>query len=371
MQSGVVHLTGETDSMEASNKAEELSRNLNGVRYVNNDIQVHAEVTHRFREAFSTAWEKVQRAAVYFPLFLLSLLIFALFWWLSRLIVNSSFLGGDPSDRSIYQNLVRQIIALVIFIGGLLFVFELFEITTIAGAVLGGAGILGLMFGFAFRDIVENYLASVMLGLQHPFKKNDLIQVGEHKGRVIRMTFRETVLMTLDGNHVRIPNATVFKQPNYNFTSNPKRRFHFSIGIGMNEDLIDVYRIGKEALLGTNGVQENPEPDIVIDHIGDSSVQVEFHGWVDQEQNEWTNVRSEAIRRTKLKLDAAGIEMPEPAYRVRTGPDTDDGRTEQERREQAERELQEPGLEVEADTEIDQQIDKERQDSEEQDLLDE
>lgn len=262
--------------------------------------------------------------------------------------------------------------ALVVFIGGLLFVFELFEVTTIAGAVLGGAGILGLMFGFAFRDIVENYLASIMLGIQHPFKKNDLIQVGEHQGKVVRMTFRDTVLMTLDGNHVRIPNATIFKQANYNYTSNPKRRFQFSIGIGVDEDLIDVYRIGKEALLGTNGVQEEPEPEILIEGIGDSSVPVEFQGWVDQDRNEWAKVRSEAIRRTKLMLDAEGVEMPEPSYRVHTGAEGEDRESsEDERREQAREQLQEPGLEVKADTEIDKQISEERSESEEPDLLDE
>ena len=371
VQSGVVHLTGDTDSMEASNQAEELSRNLEGVRYVNNDIQVHPEVTHRFREAFNTAWEKAQTAAIYFPLFLLGLVIFALFFWIARLIINSSWVGGNPAERSIYQNIIRQMVAVVIFIAGLLFVFELFEITTVAGAVLGGAGILGLMFGFAFRDIVENYLASIMLGLQHPFKKNDLIQVGDHQGKVVRMTFRDTVLMTLDGNHVRIPNSTIFKEPNYNYTSNPKRRFQFTIGIGADEDLIDVYRVGREALQETNGVQDEPGPEIVIDRIGDSSVQVEFQGWVDQEQYEWTKVRSEAIRRTKLMLDAEGIEMPEPIYRVRSTRFLDDEQAEKERREKAKRELQEPGMEVKADMEIDQQINDERQESEEQDLLEE
>lgn len=84
---------------------------------------------------------------------------------------------------------------------------DLLEATALVGAVAGTAGLAGLALGFAFKDIVENYLAGLLLAFQRPFDKNDHVTVEDHAGKVVRLTPRETILMTMDGNHVRVPNA--------------------------------------------------------------------------------------------------------------------------------------------------------------------
>ncbi len=163
----------------------------------------------------------------------------------------------------------------------------------------------------------------------------------------------------------------VFKKPTYNYTRNPKRRFEFSIGVGGDEDLIEVHEIGLDTLRSTPGVLEKPTPEVHVDGIGDSAVNVSFSGWLDQREHDWRKVRGEAIRRVKSRLDAGGIDMPEPIYRIRTSRMDDEVSSDQERRERAEQQLDEPGLDVGADTEIDSQIEVEREESGEQDLLEE
>ncbi|MGA6927268.1 MAG: mechanosensitive ion channel family protein, partial [Desulfosarcina sp.] len=127
----------------------------------------------------------------------------------------------------------------------------------------------------------------------------------------------ELILMTLDGNHVRIPNATVFKSFVYNYNINPRRRFDFGVGIGVNEDLVDVQSHGCEALKKMKGVMDDPEPFMIVEELGDYSVLVRFFGWVDQRSVDFAKVRGEAIRRVKLAFDKAGVEMPEPAQTLR------------------------------------------------------
>src|SRR3546814_11391197 len=70
-----------------------------------------------------------------------------------------------------------------------------------------------------------------MLSRRQPFRANDHVVIEGHEGRVVRLTSRATILMTLEGNHLRIPNSTVFKAVILNYTRNPERRFDFELGI--------------------------------------------------------------------------------------------------------------------------------------------
>ena len=90
-------------------------------------------------------------------------------------------------------------------------VLQVSGLTRLALTVLGGTGIAGLIVGFAFRDIAENFLASVLLSVRQPFARDDLIDVAGFNGIVQQLNTRGTILMTPDGNHVQIPNATVYK----------------------------------------------------------------------------------------------------------------------------------------------------------------
>ncbi len=214
------------------------------------------------------------------------------------------------------RNFIRQSIRVVIVTGGLLLALDLLGATALVGALLGTAGVAGLAVGFAFRDIIENYLAGGLLSIRHPFAPNDHVQLDGHEGRVVRLTGRDTVLMTLDGNHVRIPNAMVFKSAIVNFSRNPLRRFLFSVGVGMEEDFVQVRRLGLEALREVPGVLADPSASVRVQELGDSVAIFRFSGWVNQQEVDFGKVRSEAIRIVKESLDRNGISMPSPEYRL-------------------------------------------------------
>jgi small-conductance mechanosensitive channel len=216
------------------------------------------------------------------------------------------------------RGVARQFAGSAIVIVGALVALELLQATALVGAVLGAAGVVGIAIGFAFRDIVENYLASLLLGLRRPFEPNDLVVIAGNEGKVIRLTTRETILMSLDGNHVRLPNAHVFKSVIVNFTRNPLRRLSFKVGIGVSESLVDAQHVGLETLRETAGVCPDPGPFTRVEELADSTVVVQYFAWVDQRAADWHKVRSEAVRRVKAALDAANIAMPVPTYRLET-----------------------------------------------------
>ena len=140
--------------------------------------------------------------------------------------------------------------------------------------------------------------------------------MGHHEGSVVRVTARELVIMTLQGNHVRIPNSQVFKSVVYNYTRNPLRRFDIDLGVGVEEDLSRVQDIGCGVIAAMKGVVADPPPGMRNREFGDSAMLVRFYGWVDQNQADFIKVRSEAVRMLKEALDSEGVEVPVPINKV-------------------------------------------------------
>jgi small-conductance mechanosensitive channel len=123
--------------------------------------------------------------------------------------------------------------------------------------------------------------------------------------------------MSLDGNHVRIPNATVFKGVITNYTRNPERRFDFELGVDAESDLSRAIELGLETMRGLDFVLDQPGPDAWISKVGDSNIVIWYAGWIDQTKTNYAKARSEAMRLTKLSLESNGFSLPEPIYRLR------------------------------------------------------
>ncbi len=316
VRNGVVTLTGETVSARASERAQTLASRFQGVAYVQNGITQETQVESRLAPAVKKIDQYVNSTIRQLPVIAVALIVGASFWFLSALITRwdrpYKFLGIN----TLLLNMLRQFLRAAVFMVGLLIVFDILDVTALVGALIGTAGVIGIAIGFAFRDIVENYLSGMLLSLRSPFSVNDLVTIASHEGKILRMTTRETILMTLEGNHVRIPNATVFKSVICNFTRNPRRRFDFPVGVGMEEDLSLVQDVGCRTLRAMEGVLEDPAPFMRVEELGAFSVNVRFFGWIDQVHVDWFKVKSEAVRLVKNALDESAITMPTETYTV-------------------------------------------------------
>jgi small-conductance mechanosensitive channel len=326
VEAGVVTLQGEVVSDQLRLQAQALAEGVGGVVTVQNQVVVSADVSKRIVPALERFEERTMRVVNNLPLFLVGLVVLLLAWWFSGWLSRRPWILGRVPGNAFMRNIARQLIRATIMVAAVLFVLDLLELTALVGAVLGAAGVATLAVGFAFRDLIENYVSSVLLSIRQPFEPNDLIRIGEHTGRVSRLTSRATVLITLDGNHVRIPNATVFKSEMTNFTRNPRRRFDFELGVDVDLELLPVQSLAEQVLGEVDGVMSDPGPVCLVTQLGDSSVILQVFGWVDQTVHDFGRVRSEAIRQVKEAFDEAGIVMPEPIYTVkmqeRTAPTT-------------------------------------------------
>lgn len=363
---GVVELSGEALYADQHQRAVRLAGQVQGVVEVEDKIAEVRDIGRRLAPVVDRLVERGWQLVSLLPLLLVAAAIVIAFWSLSWLIGRSEAPFRRVTRNPFLADILRQVVRAAVFIGGVVIALDVLDATTLVGTVLGAAGILGLALGFALRDTVENYIASLLLSLRQPFGRDDLVLIEGWEGVVLRLTSRATVLMTLDGNHVRIPNAVVYKSVVVNFTRNPARRFQFDVGVGTEQDLAAVQKLGAQTLQQMNGVLDDPPPSATVEALGDSSVSIRLFGWVDQRQADFLKVRSEAIRLVKQAFDAASVSMPEPIYNLRMSGDPQPPAS---AKPVAEKQGPTEAIDIAPQDHLDQQIDSERHAHVEQDLL--
>ena len=315
--SGVVTLSGEVLNAQLREDAVQLAAALAGVVYVVDNSELETDVERTLSPALTKLRAYWDSAVALLPLTAIALVVLALFWLLSSVVARWQAPYRRIRVNELLRSFIRQFVRTIVLLIGVVLALDIVGATPFVAAILGTAGVAGLAIGFAFKDIIENYLAGVLMSLQHPFARGDVVRISDYEGKVVRLTARELVLMTLDGNHVRIPNATVFKTEMINYTRNPRRRFDFLVGVDVEEDLQRVQDLGLATLRQMKGVMSDPAPSALIRELGDFNVIVQFLGWVDQREADFLKVNSQAIRLVKETFDEAGVLMPEPITNVR------------------------------------------------------
>ncbi|MDG5748299.1 mechanosensitive ion channel [Qipengyuania sp. XHP0207] len=316
---GVVSLSGQVPSEGDIARAEDIASRVSGVVTVENGIERDVSL-NADSAGLTTLAERVDGLVKMLPLIGVALAVWAAIALLGYLIAGFGALWHRIAPNGFLAELIASAIRFVAVVGGLVVALDMIGATALLGAVLGGAGVIGLALGFAMRETVENYVASLMLSLRQPFRANDHVLIDELEGRVIRLTSRATVLMTLDGNHLRIPNGQVFKAVITNFTRNPQRRFQFDLGVDADDDARAARKLGRETLAALDFVLDDPPAEARIVEVGDSNVVIRFLGWIDQRKADWFKSQSLAIPAVKEALENAGFGLPEPIYRLRFDP---------------------------------------------------
>src|SRR5690606_8639711 len=174
----------------------------------------------------------------------------------------------------------------------------------------GWGGVAGGGLGLALKDIAENSIAGVLLSVRKPFSPGEFLRIDTHEGKVVALTSRTAILMTLDGNQLQLPNALVFKSVLLNYSQNPRRRFDFTVSIDPAHSIRQAQTLALEAYSHIDGVLDDPAPSWTVLQNAPTGLELQFFGWVDQHQSDLGKVRSESIRLVKSAYARAGIHPP-------------------------------------------------------------
>ncbi|WP_024606343.1 MULTISPECIES: mechanosensitive ion channel family protein [unclassified Pseudoalteromonas] len=248
------------------------------------------------------------------PTLLLGIILLALSYLiagpLSRLLIKPI---DYMTDSKLVHLVVRRSISTLIILFGVYLFLRLAGLTEFAVAIMSGTGLIGLILGFAFRDIAENFIASLLLSIQRPFKIDDVIEVDNRLGVVKKVTARATTLVDYDGNHIQIPNATVYKNTIKNLTANPKMRGKVEIGIGYDNDIRSTQTLALDIANQQNAVLSDPPAQVLIKNLGSSTINFVLYFWVNSEQHSPLKVASQLMRELVNEFTKQSISMPDDA----------------------------------------------------------
>jgi small-conductance mechanosensitive channel len=200
--------------------------------------------------------------------------------------------------------------------------------------ILATLGIGSIAVGFAFKDILQNWLAGLLILLRQPFRQGDQIVIGQHEGTVERIESRATLLKTYDGRRVIIPNSDVYTQVVTVNTAFPQRRSEYDVGIGYGDDVERACEVILRSLRSVDGISGEPAPEAFPWELAGSTVNIRVRWWSNPSRAEVVHARGKAIRAIKLGLGEAGIDIPFPTNVVLFHDQTEE--TDGDRRRQRE-----------------------------------
>ncbi len=314
---GVVFLDGVADTEVNQEWARNLAAQTTGVVAVVNRIAVDEGQLWSFAPALAEMENLLQDAVAVLPLVVLAILILPLAWYAARLVSRlAKHALRNRVTSPFLRTVIARAIAFPVFLLGLYIVLQVAGLTQLALSLVGGAGVVGIVIGFAFRDIAENFLSSLILSVRRPFRRGDFISVAGLSGTVSSMSTRSTLLTSIDGNQIHVPNSVIFKNVIENFTSSPNRRGDFVVGIGYDAGIADAQQIILDSLLSHEAVLAEPEPMVLVDELGASTVNIKTYYWFDGHMISPIKLKSALLRAVKSKLTAEGISMPDEAREV-------------------------------------------------------
>lgn len=180
------------------------------------------------------------------------------------------------------------------------------------GDILSALGVGSVAVGFAFKDILQNLFAGVLLLINRPFRRGDQIVVKDYEGTVEHIESRATLIKTYDGRRVIIPNADIYTSPVTVNTAFKTRRSQFDIGIGYGDDPARAAALFLDAVKGVEGVEIDPAPEVLAWGLDDNYVTLRARWWTDSKRTSVVHIQARVILAIYEAARDAGIDLPFP-----------------------------------------------------------
>jgi small-conductance mechanosensitive channel len=214
---------------------------------------------------------------------------------------------------------IAKVFQWAVIILGSAIAMHVVELGGIARGLVASAGVTGIILGFAFRDIGENLLAGILLAFSRPFKVGDTVQSDSIKGIVKSLDLRNTHIRSFDGKDIYIPNASILKNPLYNFTRDGLLRFDFVVGIDQGDDAEQARTLILQLLDRTENVLKDPASFVTVEELAVSTVNLRVYYWLNlfEYRGSALELKTRVINKTKETLMKEGFSLPSDIYELK------------------------------------------------------
>jgi small conductance mechanosensitive channel len=241
-------------------------------------------------------------------------------------IILLSKAAGRITDRltrhnsisRLLENFLKVAARRTVFFIGFIMILPIIGINT--GPVLALIGAAGLVVGLALQGTLSNFASGVLILIYRPYDINDVIEVGIGgvTGIVDSMTLISTTIKTLDNKIITVPNNRLCNDSITNLTGSDKRRVDLVFGISYGDDFTVAQKIMHNILKNHPKVLDEPEPNVRVHELADSSVNFVCRPWV--KTDDYWDVYWDITEAVKREFDAQGVSIPFPQRDVHFFP---------------------------------------------------
>lgn len=252
----------------------------------------------------------------YSPKIVMALVILIISYFIAKLVksISRKFYTRVFKKRQDIAKVASIILYFFFLLSGVFLALEVLGLESVLTKLIAGAGIVGIVAGFAFKDIASNAFAGFLLSIQKPFKYGDWIELEDAFGTIQEVGWITTSVKTVSGQEVFVPNQLVYSNAFTNYSSFTKRRVILKSGVSYGDDLELVRRVALEEAQQVTGILKNEEVDFYFTEIGSSSYNFELRFWIKfTHQKDYLQAMNDIIVRVKIRFEAEDISL---AYAV-------------------------------------------------------
>jgi small conductance mechanosensitive channel len=214
------------------------------------------------------------------PALILAVVVFLLFYALSNLVsrvIRRSTRGPRENLGTVFARLIGAVIILL----GLLTAVSIVAPSFQASDLIKILGIGGVAIGFAFQNILQNFLAGLLLLWAEPFRVGDEIKVDAYEGIVEEIQTRATIIKTYDERRVVIPNADLFTHSVIVNTASETRRWEYDLSVKSVSDIGEMKSRIVNAVRQVPGTLSDPSPEALVLDLpdADSGLKIRILWW--------------------------------------------------------------------------------------------
>ena len=250
------------------------------------------------------------------PNIVVALVLLVVFWFLARGVAALVRRSGKKRGRDNLGDVGASLLRWLVTILGLMLAVTVVAPSISPGDLFAGLGIGSVAIGFAFKDILQNMLAGILILIRQPFEVGDQIVSGGHEGTVERIETRATLIKTYDGRRVVIPNSDIYTDAVVVNTAFDKRRSQYDVLIGCSDDFDEACRIMIETAGTCEGVLSDPAPEAIPWGMDADGNTVRLRWWTDSKRSDVVHVWGRVIRDVYNALNEAGVDLPYPTRMV-------------------------------------------------------
>ncbi len=229
--------------------------------------------------------------------------------WIRKLIVNKilSRYRLDVGTRKSIGTMIKYFLILA----GIFSILQTNGLDLSAFGILAGA--VGVGIGFGLQNITNNFISGLIILFEQPIKEGDRIEVGDVSGDVIKISARSTMIVTNDNISIIVPNSQFIDSQVINWSHNDRNiRFNFPVGVSYKEDPEKIKRILLDVAKHNSGVLNLPEPDVLFEEFGDSSLNFSLRVWTSEYINRPKVLKSQLYYEIFRIFKEEGVEIPFP-----------------------------------------------------------